>query len=366
MDTKKGIINRFIDFVRKDTGAVNEPKKITVIVRVLLLSYIVYYAINILLCGVMYMYFQSMALFVLYIVACLVMFAMTYRGKTSVTLWGFVAVTLVCVVSYVHFLGWNTGVQHFLMILLILYFFSKYKNYGKKIIFAVAVTIFRLFMFRFYYMRTPEIVLLSGEITTLQVINTVMIFWCISFICFVCSESSQELEGKLLEYNAILEKQATEDALTGLYNRRKGRDLLEAVSHNAEMAEGCCVSIADIDYFKKVNDTYGHDAGDEVLKTLANLFQSEMRRRDFAIRWGGEEFLFVFFNCSGDEACAMLEELRKKVQDTVITANGQEIKVTMTFGLTEFLQQDDVDATLKAADEKLYRGKEEGRNRIIY
>jgi len=366
MDTIKGKLNKVIDFVRKDTGAVNEPKKITVIVRVLLLSYIVYYAINILLCGFMYMYFHSMALFVLYIVACLAMFAMTYRGKTSFTLWGFVAVTLVCVVSYVHFLGWNTGVQHFLMILLILYFFSKYKNYGKKIVFAVCITVFRLCLFRMYYMRTPEIVLLSGEINTLQVINTVMIFWCISFICFVCSESSQELEGELLEYNAILEKQATEDALTGLYNRRKGRDLLNAVSENKEMADSCCVSIGDIDYFKKINDTYGHDAGDEVLKTLAGLFQSEMRRRDFAIRWGGEEFLFVFFNCNGDEAYAMLEKLRSKVQETVIATNGHEIKVTMTFGLTEFLKQEDVEATLKAADEKLYRGKEEGRNRIIY
>ena len=366
MDTIKEKLRSFKEFVAKDTAGQNEPKKITVIIRMLLLSYMIYYVINIVLCSIMYQYIHSMVLFVLCILACMLMFTMTYRGKMMITLWGFMTVTSVCVILYVHFFGWNTGVQHFLMILLLLYFFSKYKNYARKIIFAVAITAFRLSMFNVYYARTPEFILLSGEIRTLQMINTIMIFWSLSLICFVCSESSQELEGKLLEYNEMLEKQANEDALTGLYNRRKGREILNAVALNHEMAANCCVSIADIDFFKKVNDTYGHDAGDEVLKTLARLFEKEMRRKDFVARWGGEEFLFVFINCNGDEAYIMLEELRQKVENIKILVEEQEISVTMTFGLTEFFMYDGVDETLKAADEKLYRGKEGGRNRIIY
>lgn len=366
MNTIKTLFGRFRDFVEKDTGAQNEPKKITVIVRMLLISYIAYYVVNIILCSAMYRHMQSMVLFVLCILACMLMFTMTYRGKTPLTLWGFVVVTSVCVVLYVHFFGWNTGVQHFLMILLVLYFFSKYKDYAGKIIFAVTITAFRLALFNIYYARTPEFVLLSDEIRTLQLVNTIMIFWCLSLICFVCSESSQQLEGKLLEYNEILEKQANEDALTGLYNRRKGREVINAIAENPVMAGNSSVCIADIDFFKKVNDTYGHDAGDEVLVTLARLFESEMRRKDIVARWGGEEFLFVFLNCNAGEAREILEGLRQKVQDTVITVGDQQIQVSMTFGLTEFMPNVAADETLKRADENLYRGKQEGRNRIIY
>lgn len=366
MDTIKAKLRSIRDFVTKDTAGQNEPKKITVIIRMLLLSYMIYYVLNIVLCSIMYQYIHSMVLFVLCILSCALMFTMTYRGRMRLTLWGFVAVTSACVILYVHFFGWNTGVQHLLMILLVLYFFSKYKNYANKIIFAVAITVFRLFLFNVYYARTPEFVLLSGEIRTLQMINTVMIFWGLSLICFVCSESSQQLEGKLLEYNEMLEKQANEDALTGLYNRRKGREILNAVAANREMAANCHVSIADIDFFKKVNDTYGHDAGDKVLTTLARLFEKELRRKDFVVRWGGEEFLFVFINCSADESKTILEELRRKVENTKIMAGDLEIRVTMTFGLTEFLPRDGIDETLKSADEKLYRGKQEGRNRIIF
>ncbi len=366
MNTITSIARRFRDFVEKDTGAQNEPKKITVIVRMLLISYMIYYVVNIILCSVMFQYLQSMVLFVLCILSCMLMFSMTYRGRTALTLWGFVTVTSVCVILYVHFFGWNTGVQHFLMMLLVLYFFSKYKNYAGKIIFAVLITAFRLSMFNVYYARTPEFILLSSELRTLQMINTIMIFWCLSLICFVCSESSQELEGKLLEYNEILEKQANEDALTGLYNRRKGREVLNAIAENPAMAGNCSVCIADIDFFKKVNDTYGHDAGDEVLRTLSGLFEKEMRRKDFVARWGGEEFLFVFLNCSGEEANDILEQLRRKVQETTIHAGEYQINVTMTFGLADFLPGEGIDETLKAADQKLYRGKQEGRNRIIY
>jgi len=294
MDTIKAMFCKLKDYVAKDTVRQNEPKKITVIVRMLLLSYIVYYVVNIILCCAVYMHMQSMVLFVLCILACMLMFCMTYRGRMALTFWGFAVVTSVCVILYVHFYGWNTGVQHFLMILLVLYFFSKYKNYARKITFAVVITAFRLAMFNIYYARTPGFILLSGEIRTLQMVNTIMIFWCLSLICFVCSESSQELEGKLLEYNEILEKQANEDALTGLYNRRKGREILSAISENRAMAGNCCVSIADIDFFKKVNDTYGHDVGDKVLKMLAQLFEKEMRRKDFVARWGGEEFCLCF------------------------------------------------------------------------
>ncbi len=362
----KAMFHRFKEFVEKDTIAQNEPIKTTLIVRLLLLSYVFYYLVNIILCTFMYQYFETMPLFVCLLIACAIMFAMTYRVRTQITLWGFTIGTLICSVVYVHFLGWNTGVQHFLMLLVVLYFFSEYKHYPEKVLYAVGMVMIRLIMFNVYYQRTPEFILLAAENRALQTLNTIMVFWGLSLVCMICSDSSQEMEGKLLEYNTLLEKQATEDLLTGLFNRRKGKELLDAIAKNQSMAGNCCVSIGDIDYFKKVNDTYGHDAGDEVLRVVSRILESEMRRKDFVVRWGGEEFLLVFMNCNGDEACEILDHIRKKIKNTEIIVNDQKIKVTMTFGLTEFFIYDGVDETIKAADEKLYQGKQAGRNRIIY
>ena len=118
--------------------------------------------------------------------------------------------------------------------------------------------------------------------------------------------------------------------------------------------------------FKSVNDTYGHDAGDEVLKYIAKLLKEKSRSTSFISRWGGEEFLLVFPDCNGDNAYIALERLRNTIQNSVIKVGNQEIQVTMTFGLTEFGYDKDEEAAIKEADEKLYMGKQNGRNQVVY
>ena len=122
----------------------------------------------------------------------------------------------------------------------------------------------------------------------------------------------------------------------------------------------------DIDNFKHVNDTYGHDCGDYVLKTIAGIFNTDMENKGFVCRWGGEEFLFVFTSMNGDEAFIELNGLREQVERFKFMFKGNEFNLTMTFGVDEFSNNIPIDEVIKAADEKLYMGKEGGRNQVVY
>ena len=158
-----------------------------------------------------------------------------------------------------------------------------------------------------------------------------------------------------------------QDALTQLANRRSGdRKLREIVSNSFSSGREFCVVLGDIDFFKKVNDTYGHDAGDKVLQAIGKVFREEMEDKNMAARWGGEEFLLLFPDTNGDAAFIRLCEIRRKIKNIVVMQAGQEIRVTMTFGLAEYDYSGNYESMLTTADQKLYRGKEDGRDRIVY
>lgn len=156
-----------------------------------------------------------------------------------------------------------------------------------------------------------------------------------------------------------------QDALTGLCNRRSGDQKLKQVME-ASAAEGTpfCVAIGDIDFFKAVNDTYGHDCGDLVLKSIAAIMRSHMHRIGTAARWGGEEFLLVFENRNLDSALESLNQLMNTIRASECQYEGQTIKVTMTFGIVPGDTRD-ARKNLRVADEKLYEGKAGGRNCIV-
>lgn len=115
-----------------------------------------------------------------------------------------------------------------------------------------------------------------------------------------------------------------------------------------------------------MNDTYGHEAGDEVLKHVAKLLEEHMKHRGYVARWGGEEFLFLFKNGNGDEAKMDLERIRSRVEESVVRWENQDIQITMTFGLVEYRSKDSLEENISLADQKLYSGKKAGRNRVVF
>lgn len=156
-----------------------------------------------------------------------------------------------------------------------------------------------------------------------------------------------------------------QDTLTELYNRRSGELHLNAsLARARDMNTPLTLVIGDIDLFKNVNDTYGHQCGDQVLKNIAGILRKNMRGRGYAIRWGGEEFLLIYENSSPEETCKALSALLDEVRSTCHESEEHQIYVTMTFGIACDPAKDLKDL-LHEADDKLYYGKNNGRNRIV-
>lgn len=158
------------------------------------------------------------------------------------------------------------------------------------------------------------------------------------------------------------------DALTELYNRRCANQRLKKIMKKAETTgTRFCVGLGDIDFFKKVNDTYGHEMGDKVLIAVSKAMKASMTGSGFVARWGGEEFLVVFDETEYDAGMAKLKIMLENIRKLRIPDERFEmpIQVTMTFGIVAGSGEDDMDHLLRTADERLYRGKSEGRNRII-
>ena len=156
------------------------------------------------------------------------------------------------------------------------------------------------------------------------------------------------------------------DALTGLYNRRLGDRRLKRVARRAaDYGTDYCVGICDIDFFKKVNDTYGHEAGDAVLKAVARVLKRNMTGKQLTVaRWGGEEFLLIFENCKLPAAYKVLQLIHSQIHETTVEHEGQSIRVTMSKGLVRADRNASEDAMVSAADGLLYYCKEHGRDQI--
>ena len=157
------------------------------------------------------------------------------------------------------------------------------------------------------------------------------------------------------------------DGLTGLYNRRQFEIGLEQEFNRAKRhPSDFSLAILDIDFFKKVNDTYGHQYGDYVLKTVAELMKQSFRKTDFLYRYGGEELVMIMPETNIEGAIIPVQRLRRMVEEYDFDYNGIKSKVTVSIGLTMNYQNLNSTAEiLKTADEALYRAKEEGRNRVI-
>ena len=353
------------DFIGKDVTAKNESKKLIVIIRILIISIFAYFILNGII-SIPEFNFETILFYGIFLSIFIGIFALSYHCRSLVILWIFNISMMIWICTIVKMYGCNIGVQHFIMVLLILYFFSSYKQYAGKILYAIFLCSFRILLYFIYNKKESVWTLTLSEENLLQITNTITIFWCISVIAFIFSNNSQELESKLIEYNAQLEKQANTDTLTGLYNRRKAMEYMEYLVKNQSGSCGFSLCICDIDFFKKVNDNYGHDFGDEVLKSLSKLFLEEIGEKNFAARWGGEEFLLLFPECNGDNASDILEKLRRKIKNMKVKKDDLEISVTMTFGLAEYDFINGLTATISEADKKLYMGKEKGRDIVIF
>lgn len=161
----------------------------------------------------------------------------------------------------------------------------------------------------------------------------------------------------------MLEKLATTDPLTKIYNRLKLNELLALeVKKSDRYKLPLSLIMLDIDHFKNINDTYGHDIGDKVLIKLCELVSASIRETDVFARWGGEEFIIMLPNTAGEGAQVMAENLRKVIENTNFGSVGV---LTASFGVSEYCPNTNMEDVLKKVDDALYEAKRGGRNKVI-
>lgn len=164
-----------------------------------------------------------------------------------------------------------------------------------------------------------------------------------------------------------LEELAIRDPLTGLYNRRYFIERLEEeLARTRRKQRGFFIGIMDLDHFKQINDTHGHNAGDAILRCFADCARSSLRESDLLARYGGEEFIILFTEGEKTDILGVAERLRRTFAEQSPDATPDHNPVTASLGVAAGRSDDDVDTVIERADQALYDAKEQGRNRVVY
>lgn len=174
--------------------------------------------------------------------------------------------------------------------------------------------------------------------------------------------NNAQLEEMILQ----VELASITDPLTGLFNRRYLLGKIEdELIREKRFQKPFSLMLSDIDHFKRVNDTYGHQCGDYVLKRISAMLRASLREQDTQARWGGEEFLAFLpeTDCSG--AALLAERIRAAIEQEVFAYEGHQIRMTVTIGISDYLPGKTIDTLINEADMALYEGKNSGRNRVV-
>jgi diguanylate cyclase (GGDEF)-like protein len=173
-----------------------------------------------------------------------------------------------------------------------------------------------------------------------------------------------DLQDQLIAAREAMRDQATRDALTRIWNRAAIMDILRReLIRSGREKRPISLIMADLDHFKQINDSLGHQAGDAVLQEVARRMQAVLRPYDGLGRYGGEEFLVVAPGCDNGTALSLAERLRRSVIVTPVLTAGGPVAVTMTLGVASLAENTSPESLLRSADDALYRGKKAGRNR---
>jgi len=258
-----------------------------------------------------------------------------------------------------YFIGLESGFQYYMYTLAAIPFFVwTYKPIVRLIRFT-GIIFFAVLIEYIGNNYSPVIVIDNTDITFLYYMNLIFTFMIVSGISYFHTANANI-------YQKLLLNQSNKDPLTKLFNRRYVDDFFEKKIASTSSHKGIFgLLLIDIDFFKKINDTYGHKCGDKVLIELSKVLNNNLRNSTIVSRWGGEEFLVILENTNKDELLYVGERLRSVIEkSTMIEEKG--IKITITLGGASLTKEDETfDMLLARADNALYKGKENGRNQVI-
>lgn len=266
-------------------------------------------------------------------------------------------------------IGPDYGFHHLLLFLTTLIIIRPYANFRNPFLCGICVCVFYFFLRLYAFFTTPlypqfENVEYSDIFLFLHIILLMFIFFRFATSYLASSEMTNVILG---ETNKELQKLAGLDPLTKLVNRRelfRRIERLEELTPDPEHAR-YCLCIGDIDDFKKINDTYGHDIGDFVLKSLSEIFSLSVRSQDIVCRWGGEEFLIVLSNISYLDALTRFDRIRSNIEKKTFCHEQVSLHITMTFGAASSQDGMSFQDVVNLADNRLYAGKRQGKNQVV-
>jgi diguanylate cyclase (GGDEF)-like protein len=212
------------------------------------------------------------------------------------------------------------------------------------------------------------IILGNSEQPYLLAIYTTTISFVFVSMIFVAAFEFEKIDRKTRSYQREMFKRSITDKLTGCLNRYGSSTLAEHAFEKAKRdRHHLHMLMIDIDDFKMVNDNYGHNQGDEVLKSIAELIKDSLRRSDLLIRWGGEEFLVILEGCSNDSADTVAEKIRQRIAEAeFFDHKGQKFHLSVSVGIATYSNEvEDYLTLIKHADEAMYQAKNQGKNRVI-
>jgi len=258
-------------------------------------------------------------------------------------------------------LGWNFGFELYVFIGIISAFYVKYLTLRKTFLFSYSLSIICLLEFVFLKIFSSIYPKEPTQLSNIAfLVNTLFTFFTIIFLMIDFSRNISFYERQLLRLSQ-------KDALTGLNNRYNMNVILktlhdDAILHNHNF----CLGMIDIDDFKKINDSYGHECGDYVLQTLGCMLIHLESSKTKTARWGGEEFIVThIYNDSFDNCYDMADSFRNEVATYDFVFFGKPIHVTVTIGIADYTKGMTLHELIKEADDKLYEGKRAGKNIVV-
>ncbi len=238
------------------------------------------------------------------------------------------------------------------IVLLVVGFLIGSTRIGIIISSVIAITVLILFSTTF------------ASYTNRTLLNYFEVHLILTIMLFLYTKRSNIYASQLKEQNVLLDKLASIDTLTGVYNRRFLFELANKAFQKAKRTdENYALMAMDLDYFKNINDTYGHSAGDQVLTTFANVVKSVLREGDLFGRTGGEEFMIVITDSDVKNIHTIAEKIRTEIEKT--TYDNDKMHITVSIGVTFFRETDTLEDVMIRADKCLYHAKKNGRNQIF-
>lgn len=254
-------------------------------------------------------------------------------------------------------LGWESGVHYYMLLFVPLTIASTTTKQALPAVIGLWAYYIGLYLLTHLWLDPLQPISVTANLI-LSTVNISIVFAMLTYLVFLQIRAVASAQKRL-------NKLATTDPLTNLFNRRHVLEMASyEINRRARNHAPLSLLIADLDHFKTINDTYGHEGGDQVLKAVAEVLRRCVRNQDTVARWGGEEFLVILPDCDLNQAGEAGERIRCAVEALSLQINDSAVQITLTLGGSQYRGGEKLEACIDRADRALYVGKKAGRNRV--